>query len=604
MEIISNANFADVLTLFTGDCNQLTEVQCEHLGNKIIFQNPSAKTKYYLQVSGYFSTIEGNICVDIKERTSQKPVHDDCLNATAIVLGQTCIQSQNVNSLASNIKSSCMVYAAPDIWYSFIAPAEKEVGIQIQSGFMFNYAIYEGPCNKLTEITCGKQPDPCKGFLSFKGLIAGKTYYLQISSIVHPLRVSESSICIKIDPLSQLSAFSSLDLNLSTECIHGVLGRINYTATGGRLPYQYTGPSNDEYFLPGSKVEAFIEDASGCRDFASLTIQCLPPEKCKNTDLDIQVTSTCLKDSIGRQTGMVKLDFAGIGGTGAYFYYGTTNGSILQHGDEYKVVLIDSDSCYIIEEGKINCPPFDCNQSALRIEPSYECIDTLLKARLNLNISGALGGYILTGHQPGELLEQGSIFRTTVTDAAGCSFQITGEIKCQFDSCAFARPELKVDYSCLTDANGDRTGKAVLNVFASSYAGGISFTGNQNGDTLNHLDTYNIQMTDTFGCSLSSTGIIECLPVNSSNDSKINILRLYPNPANKKIAIQLLVSPFSDIKFTLYNSSGKSFPCEIVKEISNSIETYTMQVESLPAGIYYLKVQNKTTSDILRFVKL
>lgn len=604
LEIISNANFADVLTIYRGECNQLTEVQCEHLGNKTSLQNPSANTKYYVQVSGYFSTIEGDLCVEVKEKTNTKPAHDDCMNATAIILGQTCVQAQNVNSQASATKSSCMVYAAPDIWYSFIAPSEKEVALFIQSGFMFNYALYEGPCNKLTEITCGKQPDPCNGHLAIKGLIAGKTYYLQISSIVHPLRVSESSICVKIDPLSQVTPFQSLDLTLSTSCVHGVLGRINYTASGGNLPYQYTGPSTDEFFLPGSKIEAFIEDASGCRDFASLTVQCSPPEKCKNSDLDIQVKTTCLKDSIGRQTGMVTLEFEGKGGSGAYYYYGTTNGSILQHGETYEVVLIDSDSCYIIEEGKINCPPFDCSQSVLRLEADYECIDTLLKARLNLSVSGDLGGYTLSGNQSGELLDQGSTFKTTVTDAAGCSLQISGEIKCQFDSCAYSRPELKVDYTCLTDANGDRTGKAVLKVLASSYAGGLILKGNQDGDTLSNLESYNIHLTDTFGCSLSSTGIIECLPVNTDTETKVNILRLYPNPADKKIVIQTLAANNADLQFTLYNSNGKSFYCQMTKEISQSIQTFVIPVEQLPSGIYYLKAQNKTTSDILRFVKL
>lgn len=604
LEIISNANFADVLTLYKGECNQLTEVQCEHLGNKIIFQAPVANTKYYLQVSGYFSTIEGDLCVEIKSRSSQKPANEDCINATPVVLGQTCVQTQNINSLASNVKGSCMVYAAPDIWYSFIAPAEKEIALSIKAGFMFNYTIYEGPCNKLTELTCGKQPDPCSGFIPIKGLTAGKTYYLQIAAIVHPLRVSESSICVKMDALSQVTPQQSLDLNLTTECLHGVLGSILYTATGGTGPYTYYGPKTDEFFLPGTKIEAFIEDASGCRDFESLTIQCSPPEKCKNSTLDLHVKTTCLKDSIGRQTGQVQFEYEGAGGSGVYYYYGTSNGSTLQHGDLYQIVIIDSDSCYIIEEGKINCPPFDCSQSALRIESNYTCIDTLLKARLDLQVSGDLGGYTLTGNQPGELLEQGSVYQTIVTDAAGCSVQVSGEIKCNFDSCAYARPDLNIDYTCLTHANGDRTGKAILHVSASSYAGGLMIKGNHDGDTLNHTDSYHVQLTDAFGCSLTEQGIIDCLPVKTKTEWSRSVLRLYPNPAYNKLTLQAGNTSQNELYFSLFNSSGKSFHLPISRVTTDGNLYYHIPIEHLPSGIYYLKVQNRTTNDILRFVKL
>ncbi|MBK8955626.1 MAG: T9SS type A sorting domain-containing protein [Saprospiraceae bacterium] len=604
IEIISHANFADVLSLYKGNCDNLSEIQCEDLGGKLIFNKPVANTKYWLQVSGYFSTIEGDLCIEIKERTTQKPANDDCVSSTPIVLGASCISSQNTNSSPSGIKGSCQVYDAPDIWYSFIAPAEKEIALHIQAGFMYNYVVYEGPCNKLTEIHCGKTPDPCNGFISLRGLTAGKTYYLQVTAVVHPLKLSEANICVKIDALSQTNAFQALELNLSSDCLHGVLGRISYDVKGGTPPYDYSGPATDEYFLPGTNISAFIQDASGCRDFVNLTIGCEPPQRCKNSNLDIEVQSTCLKDSIGRQTGEVILNFNGMGGSGVYYYYGTPNGSTLKHGDIYTLILIDSDSCYVIEEGKINCPPFDCNQSALKIQADYLCIDTLLKAQLQIQVSGDLGGFTLSGNQNGELLEQGQKFKTSVIDGAGCQFELEGEIKCNFDSCAYARPELNVTYDCLTHPNGDRTGKAILLVSGFSHAGGLQYIGNHPGDTLNHTDFYSVQLIDSFGCGLTSTGIIDCLPVNTNAGNSLDRFTLYPNPSDKFIYLDSPVELNENPELQLISSSGKNYHMEQLKHLNQGRIRYQINIEHLPSGIYYLKISHKTANDLFRFVKI
>lgn len=603
LEISSQANFADVLTLYKGDCNNLVEVKCEDFGSKLILSNPIPNTLYRVQVSGYFSSIEGNLCVEVKERSATKPSNDDCLTAKAIELNKLCVNSDNINANVSKLKGSCVVYHAPDIWYSFIAPLEKEVAIDIEAGFNYSYTVYSGQCSNLTEFSCGSSPDPCGDYLYLKGLNPGKTYYLQIISNYKPIKTTESQICVRINEVSKTVPKTPLNLQLTTECLHGVLGKVNYVASGGKGLYKYFGPDPSDYFLPGEKIEAFVEDERGCRDFAQTIIGCTPPKHCSNSTLDISIDFECLQDSIGRQTGEVVLHISGKGGSGAYYYYGTKDGAKLRHGDPYAVVLIDSDSCYLIEEGQIICPPFDCSQSNLTITADYECIDTLLRARLHLDIKGNLGNYQLSGNTDGELMKNGDPYTVMVIDQAACSAEISGLINCNFDSCAFARPELKVDYDCILDSLGNRTGQAILHIDATSYAGGIMISGHQSGDTLNHLETYSVLMVDSFGCELKNTGVISCVPVNVKTDTDASFVSAYPNPTENNVKIEFHNISDPIIELFIYTNQGRNIYQRplLYEEYKNS--TY-LHMATFPAGVYYVKLKGKTFFDIIRLIKI
>ncbi len=601
--ISSNADFADVITIYKGSCSQLEEVKCEDLGGKLVLSSPVIGLNYFIQVSGYFSTIEGHICLEVKTKSQDKPSNEDCLTSKAINLNSGCQSISTINSTKSNIKPSCVVYTAPDVWFSFIAPTEKNVAIHIESGFLYNWAVYSGICTNLQEFDCGKTPDPCSGFITLSGLTPGKVYYLQIISAVNPLKPSEGQLCVKIEELSKAVPFSKLNLDLQLECLHGVLGSINYLVSGGMGQYTYHGPGPSEIFYPGTLIEAFVEDETGCRDFKRITIDCKPPVKCKNSTLDLSINTECLKDSLGRQTGKVILHITGKGGTGAYYYYGTQDGSQLNHEDTYKVILIDSDSCYIIEEGRINCPPFDCNQSNLAVSADYICVDTLLKAILQVDVKGNLGNFTITGNKHGDLLDQGALYQVQVTDEAGCSSMTSGEIACKFDSCAYSRPELQVNYECLLDEKGQINGKAKLLIHAESKAGGIQIKGGNSGDTLNHLDNYLISMIDSFGCELFFSGTIYCNVV-KNDQSKLNWKTIYyPNPANDKLTINLPEYFNQDVHLSLFTSTG-SLLCKKMSYTLSKSHSLQINLEKITPGIYFIKLEGIDFYDIIRFVKI
>lgn len=603
LEIVSNANFADVLTVYTGNCTNLNEVKCEDLGGRIVLQNPTPNATYYLQVTGYFASLEGNLCIEILERSVQTPTNDDCVQAISLELGRECTRTSNLNARAGTIKSKCMVYAAPDIWYSFIAPQEREVAVSIESGFLYQYGLYGGSCASLAEISCGPSPDPCQGPLVFRNLTAGAKYYLQIANLTRPIHAAEAEICLRVDALSLAPAFEALSLEIEEECLHGILGRISYSVSGGKAPVVYTGPAPEEIFLPGTEILAFVEDASGCRDFQSRRISCTPPSRCAKSDLGLQVERECLMDSIGRATGEVLLRIRGTGGSGAYFYYGTADSTVLSHGDRYQAVIIDSDSCYVVEEGQIDCPPFDCSQSKLSITAQYECIDTLLRARLEVDITGNLGNYSIQGNRSGDLLEQGAAYSVNVTDDAGCSTSISGIINCHFDSCAFARPELLVDYTCVTDTAGNRTGLAILSIDASSFAGGVVVSGHQDGDTLKHGEGFLVTMADSFGCTLQDSGTIDCVPVVNEGAIAHSKGFLYPNPAGLALNLYLPEAFGEKCSINLLDHLGRtlSLPNHLEHHRNGTVRVF--DTGSLQQGLYLVRITKNEFYTILRFIK-
>lgn len=83
-----------------------------------------------------------------------------------------------------------------------------------------------------------------------------------------------------------------------------------------------------------------------------------------------------------------------------------------------------------------------------------------------------------------------------------------------------------------------------------------------------------------------------------TNTNNPKTLRLYPNPSNDKVIIQEL-DPLSESKLSLFNLSGL-----LMWQATVSGSNYQFNIQKLPGGIYYIKVQ--TTGKpvtTLKFVK-
>jgi hypothetical protein len=227
----------------------------------------------------------------------------------------------------------------------------------------------------------------------------------------------------------------------------------------------------------------------------------------------------------------------------------------------------------------------------------------LLKALLQVDVSGNLGKYTLSGNSHGEFMDHGSHYQIQVTDESGCSNMTSGEIICKFDSCAYARPELIVSYDCLLDSAGQITGKAILKIEANSKAGGIVIKGPQQGDTLHHLEPISIIMLDAFGCEIAYNGTVFCNVVNSNNQRAGLHATYYPNPTNQLLNISIPENTSKEILLSLYNSSGSILNKNYYSPQSN-YKIIQLDTEKLKAGIYFIKLEGNDFYDIIRFIKI
>ncbi|MBK8349252.1 MAG: hypothetical protein IPL08_17175 [Saprospiraceae bacterium] len=123
----SQADFADALALFAGNCESLVELKSNFNGQELVINQAQAGVAYYIQVTGYFATLEGSICPVIRRITSPPVVdHVDCFNAFQMTLNTPCTTISTNGAGFSGIHPSCDVYLYDDVWFSFIAPPTKK----------------------------------------------------------------------------------------------------------------------------------------------------------------------------------------------------------------------------------------------------------------------------------------------------------------------------------------------------------------------------------------------------------------------------------------------------------------------------------------------
>ena len=67
----SHADFADAISVFSGTCDSLYELVSDYSGQSILLNGVLANQTYYIQVSGYFSTLEGHMCGEISQKNEE-----------------------------------------------------------------------------------------------------------------------------------------------------------------------------------------------------------------------------------------------------------------------------------------------------------------------------------------------------------------------------------------------------------------------------------------------------------------------------------------------------------------------------------------------------
>jgi hypothetical protein len=275
VEILTHADFADVLTLYKGACNTLEEVACSDKGHRLLVNDLETASIYYLQVSGYFATLNGAMCVEVKAVETAAPENGACAEAIPVELGGDCVAGTNNGAEFSGPASSCDVYLNSSIWYQFTAPASGKLLVEVNADFIHNLSILEGDCENMEEVYCAVNPNVCNGNAVVEGLQPGGAYYIRISSAADLTGVWEAgNVCLAISEPALVEDYTPLTLSSGLECYENGSAKLAYYISGGTGVYEIQGNSYGEILEAGTEYLVLVTDENGCTTSISGTVDC------------------------------------------------------------------------------------------------------------------------------------------------------------------------------------------------------------------------------------------------------------------------------------------------------------------------------------------
>ena len=275
LEILTHADFADVVTLYKGECDMLEEVACSDKGHRLNVSELENETTYYLQVSGYFATLNGTMCVEVKTIETETPENGACVEAIAVEVGGDCVTGINNGAEFSGPTSSCDIYLNASIWYSFIAPASGKLLVEVNADFVHGLSILEGNCGNLEEVYCAANPNDCNGNAVVEGLQPGGEYYIRISSAADLTGIWEAgNVCLAISEPDVIEEYIPLTLSSGLECYDNGSAKLAYYVSGGSGVYEIQGNSYGEILEAGAEYLVLVTDENGCTTSISGTVDC------------------------------------------------------------------------------------------------------------------------------------------------------------------------------------------------------------------------------------------------------------------------------------------------------------------------------------------
>ncbi|MBK9042934.1 MAG: T9SS type A sorting domain-containing protein [Saprospiraceae bacterium] len=348
----SQADFADVITMYEGTCANLVETSADFNGQKLNMKNVMPGNTYFIQITGYFSLLEGKVCAKVSQKQPTNIQNPTCTLATRLNLNAGCTTLPNTGAGFSGISTKCNPYIDNDIWFSFIAPSSGTVYLNVKSDFPNLLAVYEGTCTELNSVYCSSGQHHCKGFTTLEGLNSGELYYIQIGSSVINGKSLSGNICLEIS--DNEPQFTRLQLDVTQECQSRGAVTFLPNASGGNGNYTYYGLGIQSPVLGNQTYVIEVTDGNGC--VATKTIEA---ESCN--DYGCTLASVFEKQNVtcfGGQDGNINI--TSNGGLEPYQYVwsnGLQNENIdnLTAGN-YTVTISDATGCEIIETFDIYQP--------------------------------------------------------------------------------------------------------------------------------------------------------------------------------------------------------------------------------------------------------
>lgn len=337
LEINVQSEFAENVIVFNSNEEQIYN---HDKGGLFVLSNLEPSTEYYIQIGGVFSLLQGEVCIEIKDRDQIDPLNNICIEAENMVL-EVPLQTSVSHHSFSGVYPSCEIYVDKDYWLTFSTLNNVNIYLNADSDYHNVLSVYSGDCNDLTEIWCESNLTKCQGSVLIGNLQPMTTYYLQVSSSLSGITPEEEQSTITLSEMAP--TYNPVQLSVSAQCDESGLADLNiilnYTE-GVTL----SGHSSSDIFEDGDEYIVVATTDDGCETSVKGTVTC------QSTDCELLLSSyvdypTCADGSNGEI--QIEVD----GGLGPYTYQWSNDDddepiqANLSDGT-YTVTVTDARGCY------------------------------------------------------------------------------------------------------------------------------------------------------------------------------------------------------------------------------------------------------------------
>ena len=502
LEIKTEADFADVITVFSGDCNNLSEFDMNQFGQSLLLNDLVIGETYYIQLAGFFATVEGNVCMRVETVVDEVATNDLCPNATYVELDVPCVFGDNTFAEFEGPTPSCEIFPTANIWFEFTAPSSGAVQMNTGSTFPHVVAIYSGDCDSLVEISCVQNPVYCGGYFPVYDLTPGQNYFMQIASAENEFGYLLGELCLSIVDIESTQIFDPLEIVVTTNCIDDGVSVLEVLTYGGVGVYTHIGNVTGDTLTTGESYFVILSDELGCEVSLTGVVNCgtLP------CVLGAEIASSnvsCYNDNDGIAT--VDVSAAENGPFSFEWSTGAAVASIdnLAPGN-YSVTVIDDTGCAEIYGILISEPaPLTANATVTG--------ETATGANDGTATANPTGGNLPYSYLWSNGSSTSSInnlapdnYTVTITDANGCS-TIESVIVSSFD-CAINLAISSINISCFGNTDGQATAEITNGTPPFNY----SWSTGESGATIENLSvgSYSVTIQDANGCPSIETVFI------------------------------------------------------------------------------------------------
>jgi gliding motility-associated-like protein len=402
----------------------------------------------------------------------------------------------------------------------------------ILSGVMSSYGTYQVSCNGSTNGSIDLTASGGTGTYTYAWSNSSSTQDVSgLPAGTYSVVVTDGISCKDTInfTLTQPSALSSTLVSTNNfngyqvSCNGSTNGAVNLTVSGGVTAYSYlwntSATTEDISNLSAGTYSVLITDANGCTTIKSITL----------TQPTALTSSTIVTNVLcnGNATGAINLTVNG--GVTVYTYNwsnSTTTEDLSGIGaGSYSVTITDANSCTTTASATITQPTL---LTASGVVTNLTCFQSG-NGGIDLSVSGGANSYTYLWNNSAVTQDLSGVaagtYSVTITDANGCintqSFIITEPAL--LTSSAFATSDFSgYEVSCNGSTNG------VVDLVVTGGTAGYTYNWS-NGATTQDITgigagTYSVTVTDSHGCTATSTVVLSQPAALTSSTIVTNVL--------------------------------------------------------------------------------